>query len=93
MCRVDKCERRAATSVVREDLPGRIQLCATHTEDFRLNGSSWTITWSPSEALPISVQAAPATPVGRGSSVTTSAKASTAPGWWGKLKTQLPGRR
>lgn len=40
MCRVDGCGLRAVASVVREDLPGPIQLCATHTEDFRMNGAA-----------------------------------------------------
>jgi hypothetical protein len=92
ICRVDGCERRAAASVVGEDLPGPIQLCATHTEDFRMNGAAWTVTWTVGESGPISVQAAPATPVGRSSSGTASGTVSEAPGW-AKLKTRLWGRR
>jgi hypothetical protein len=92
MCRVDGCGRRAAASVVREDLPGPIQLCATHTEDFRMNGAAWTITWAVGEPGPISVQAAPAAPVGRSSSDAASEMVSGASGW-AKLKTRLWDRR
>ena len=92
MCRVDGCVRRAAASVVREDLPGPIQLCATHTEDFRMNGAAWTVTWSAGGSQPISVQAAPAAPVGRSSFDTASETVSRASGW-AKLKTRLWDRR
>lgn len=88
MCRVDGCGRRAAASVVREDLPGPIQLCATHTEDFRMNGAAWTVTWSAGDSGPISVQATPAAPVGRSSLDTASEPVSRDSGW-AKLKTHL----
>ena len=81
MCQVDACERRAAASVVREDLPAPIQLCATHTEDFRMNGAAWTVTWSPGETLPVSVKAAPVAPVGRGPSGAGSAPVTRTRGW------------
>ena len=95
MCRVDGCERRAVASVVREDLPGAIQLCATHTEDFRMNGAAWTVTWNAGEPLPISVQPAPAAPVGRVSWDAPSEKApkvSTA-SRWATLKSRFLDRR
>ena len=93
MCQVDGCERRAAASVaVGADLPGPIQLCATHTEDFRMNGTAWTVTWSAGESRPISVQAAPAAPVGRTSMVTPKDTVSRVSGW-AKLKARLGDRR
>ena len=92
MCRVDGCWRRAVASVVREDLPGPIQLCATHTEDFRMNGAAWTVTWSAGGSHPVSVQAAPAAPVGRSSFATASGPVSRASGW-AKLKARLWERR
>jgi hypothetical protein len=92
MCRVDGCGRRAAASVVRADLPGPIQLCATHTEDFRMNGAGWTVTWSADGSRPTSVQAAPAAPVGRSSLDTASETVSRTPGW-AKLKARLWDRR
>jgi hypothetical protein len=64
-CRVDDCERAAVVSVVRDDLPGPIRLCATHTEDFRMNGARWTVTWSLGATAPVSVRPAPSVPVGR----------------------------
>lgn len=88
ICRVDDCERRAVASVAREDLPGPIQLCATHTEDFRLNGTGWAINWSPGQTLPITVKTAPAGPVGRGPLRPSSEPVSTAPGW-SKLRSRL----
>ena len=92
MCRVDMCERRAAASVVREDLPGPIQLCATHTEDFRMNGAAWTVTWSPGATLPISVRAAPAAPVGRNSWGAASGPPVSRLRGWAKWRTRLSGR-
>ncbi len=92
MCRVDGCGRRAAASVVRDDLPGPIQLCATHTEDFRMNGAAWTVTWSAGGSCPISVQAAPPAPVGRSSLAITGGPVSREPRW-AKLKTRLWERR
>ena len=92
MCQVDGCGRRAAASVVREDLPGPIRMCATHTEDFRMNGAAWTVTWSAGEAGPITVQAAPAAPVGRSSLDVAGEPVAGATGW-AKLKTRLRDRR
>jgi hypothetical protein len=64
-CRVDDCERRAAASVMRDTLPGPLPLCAIHTEDFRMNGAGWMVSWEQTLAEPTSVKAAPAAPVGR----------------------------
>lgn len=64
-CQVDDCARRVAVSVFREDLPGLIRLCATHTEDFRLNGVRWTVIWGPGETTPTTVRPAPPPAVGR----------------------------
>ena len=92
MCQVDDCQRRAAASVLREDLPGTMQLCFTHTEDFRMNGSAWTVNWSPTESGPISVRAAPVGTVGRDPLVPWEGQ-TAGPGAWGRLRTRLPGRR
>jgi hypothetical protein len=54
-CRVDACDRTAAASVARDDLPGPLRLCATHLEDFRQNDVGWTIDWSKEVAEPVSV--------------------------------------
>jgi len=63
-CRVDDCDRRAAASVIRDSLPGPLPLCATHTEDFRMNSAGWTIVWEHLSADPTSVKAAAVAPVG-----------------------------
>ena len=68
-CRVDDCARQAAASVVRDDLPGPMRLCATHTEDFRINGGRWNMTWDPFAETPISVRPPPQPAVGRDASV------------------------
>ena len=64
-CRVDGCDRRAAASMIRDSLPGPLRLCATHTEDFRMNGAGWTVVWEQSAPEPTSVQPAAAAAVGR----------------------------
>ena len=93
MCQVDGCDRRAAASVaVRADMPGPIQLCATHTEDFRMNGTAWTVTWSAGDRRPMSVLAAPAAPVGR-TSVDTPSDTEARVSGWAKLKARLGDRR
>ena len=92
ICRVDNCERRAAASVVTEHLPGPIQLCATHTEDFRMNGAAWTVTWRPGETLPVSVRAAPAGPVGRAWSGAASGAPVSRNRVWARWRTRLSGR-
>ncbi len=91
ICRVDGCSRRAA-SVVSDDLPGPIQLCATHTEDFRMNGAAWTVTWNADGSRPTSVRAAPAGLVGRGPLASVGDPALRESGW-AKLKTRLSERR
>src|SRR5579863_5020179 len=63
-CRVDDCDRRAAASVVRDSLPGPLPLCATHTEDYRMNSSGWTILWERQSTEPTSVKAAAVAAVG-----------------------------
>lgn len=65
MCWVDECDRRAAASVARDDWPGPLQLCARHTEDSRLNGERWTVTWDSVAATPSVVRPAPLAAVGR----------------------------
>jgi hypothetical protein len=64
-CRVDDCDRNAAASIVRDNLPGPLPLCATHTEDFRMNSAGWTVTWEHTLAEPTSVKTAAPTAVGR----------------------------
>ena len=54
-CRVSECDRWAAASVIREDLPGPLRLCATHTEYFRQNSLGWKINWEHEAPEPISV--------------------------------------
>ena len=94
-CVVDDCDRRAAASVQRDDLPGPMQLCFTHTEDFRMNKAAWAITWVASEPSPTSVKAAPVPSVGRGvdapGAVTGASEAG--PAAWARFRTRLPGRR
>ena len=63
LCGVDDCMRRAVVSIDREDFPKPIRMCATHTEDFRMNGSHWTVKWD--AATPVSVQGAPVRAPGR----------------------------
>jgi hypothetical protein len=63
-CRVDDCDRRAAASMIRDTLPGPLPLCATHTEDYRMNGAGWIIAWDQASPEPMSVKPAPAAAVG-----------------------------
>jgi hypothetical protein len=63
-CRVDGCDRNAASSMIRESLPGPLRLCAAHTEEFRLNSAGWDIVWEQAATGPSSVRAPAATPVG-----------------------------
>ena len=65
ICRADGCERRAVASVARDDLPDRVMLCATHTEDFRMNGERWVFIWDPVAAAPSSVTPAPLPAIGQ----------------------------
>jgi hypothetical protein len=65
-CRVDNCDRNAAASIVRDNLPGPLPLCATHTEDFRMNSAGWTVTWEHTLAEPTSVTTGTPMAVGRG---------------------------
>lgn len=67
MCRVAECTRRAAVSVGREDVPGPIRLCATHTEGFRLNGAHWSVVADPAGNGASWMVPAPLPPVGRSS--------------------------
>ncbi|MDQ1357439.1 MAG: hypothetical protein QOF20_1209 [Acidimicrobiaceae bacterium] len=56
-CFVAECDRRAAASVSRADLPGSLRLCATHTEQFRQSSDGWGITWPPGAPSPTAVTA------------------------------------
>jgi hypothetical protein len=56
-CFVAECDRGALASVNREDLPGPLRLCATHTEQFRQSSEGWEITWPPGDPAPVSVKA------------------------------------
>jgi hypothetical protein len=58
VCRVEGCGRRAAVTLDQEGFPSPLRLCATHTEDFRMNASGWAISWDPVSGAPISVRAA-----------------------------------
>ncbi len=87
-CRVDTCDRRAAASVVRDSFPGPLPLCATHTEDFRLNSAGWAVTWDQTMAEPTSVKAAVSSPPGRnspGPAITLQSKGSPAHRFWSGL--------
>jgi hypothetical protein len=64
-CWVDGCARHAAATIVREDLPGPLRLCATHTEQFRQNSGAWNIVWERTAPEPTSVRAPDAAKVGR----------------------------
>ncbi len=86
-CRVDGCDRRAAAAIVQDRLPGPLRLCATHTEDFRMNGAGWTVTWERTVAEPTSVKAAAPTAVGR--SAPDRAGASWPHNTPGKIRTRL----
>ncbi len=92
MCQVDDCDRQAAASVRREDLPGPIQLCFTHTEDFRMNGAAWKVSWGSAESGPISVRAAPVAAVGRSPAASVESPAPGAAAW-ARLKSRLSRRR
>jgi hypothetical protein len=59
-CRVSDCDRWAAASVMRDDLPGPLRLCATHTGNFRQHNVGWTINWE-GEAPEPALVVAPAT--------------------------------
>ncbi|MDQ6617754.1 MAG: hypothetical protein M3083_24130 [Actinomycetota bacterium] len=56
-CFVSDCDRGAAASVSRPDLPGPLRLCATHTEQFRQSSDDWGITWASGAPAPASVTA------------------------------------
>jgi hypothetical protein len=68
-CRVSDCDRSAAASVVRDDLPGRLRLCATHTEDFRQDSVGWRIEWEREAPEPTSVITPAPAIVGRGAAI------------------------
>jgi hypothetical protein len=56
-CWVAGCDRGALASVTREDLPGSLRLCATHTEQFRQSSDGWAISWPAGSPVPSSVTA------------------------------------
>ncbi|MDP9074016.1 MAG: hypothetical protein M3N98_07555 [Actinomycetota bacterium] len=56
-CWVGGCNRWAAASVTRKDLPGQLRLCATHTEQFRQSSDGWGIAWPAGAPVPTSVAA------------------------------------
>jgi hypothetical protein len=64
-CQVDGCARHAAATIVRENLPGPLRLCATHTEQYRQNSAAWNIIWERSTPEPTLVRAPDAGKVGR----------------------------
>jgi len=75
-CRVDDCDRRAAASMIRENLPGPLPLCAAHTEDYRLNGSEWNIAWEQARPEPTSVSIGATAEVGRGTTASDQVPAA-----------------
>ena len=64
-CRVDYCDRNAAAINSPRQSSRPLPLCATHTEDFRMNSAGWTVTWEHTLAEPTSVKTAAPTAVGR----------------------------
>jgi hypothetical protein len=56
-CWVAGCDRGSAASVTRDDLPGSLRLCATHTEQFRQSSEGWVIAWPAGTPAPTSVTA------------------------------------
>ena len=91
-CRVDGCDRNAAASMIRDTLPGPLPLCATHTEDFRMNGEGWDIVWDASAPEPTSVTTQAAAAVGH--SGPRPVEASAAPDGPGlRLRSRLLPRR
>jgi hypothetical protein len=87
-CRVDGCDRRAAAAIVQDSFPGPLPLCATHTEDFRMNSAGWTVTWESTLAEPTSVKAAAPAAVGRSAANPAGAAwPHSAPA--GRLRTRL----
>ena len=64
-CRVDGCARHAAATIVGENLPGPLRLCATHTEQFRQNSAAWSIIWERTTPEPTLVRAPDPAKVGR----------------------------
>jgi hypothetical protein len=56
-CFVSGCDRGAAASLTRPDLPGSLRLCATHTEQFRQSSEGWGIIWAAGDPAPTSVTA------------------------------------
>jgi hypothetical protein len=64
-CWVDGCARHAVAAVFRENLPGPLRLCATHTEQFRQNSAAWNIIWEPTTPEPTLVRPPDSAKVGR----------------------------
>jgi hypothetical protein len=91
ICWVDDCDRRAAASVPRDDLPGQLLLCATHTEDSRINGDRWTVTWDRSATSPSSVQPAPVRAVGREPSRSVDSPVTVVASGASQVKSRLSG--
>jgi hypothetical protein len=77
-CRVSQCDRLAAASVHRDDFPARLQLCATHTEEFRQGSVDWRVDWDHEAPEPTSVLTAEPALVGRGSPIRETSPAGIA---------------
>jgi hypothetical protein len=54
-CRVGGCPRNEAATVIGDELPGALQLCFAHTEQYRQNPEGWKIDWDAGAAEPNSV--------------------------------------
>jgi hypothetical protein len=54
-CRVGGCPRNEAATVIGEELPGPLQLCFAHTEQYRQNREGWKIDWAAGASEPSSV--------------------------------------
>jgi hypothetical protein len=93
-CRVSECDRYSAASVLRDDFPGPLPLCATHTEDFRQNGAGWKIDWERGAPEPTSITIAASSDVGFTGPrpAQTSVQEQTSPPSGLKALLRFPGR-
>jgi hypothetical protein len=92
-CRVDDCDRNAAVSIVRDHLPGPLPLCATHTEDFRMNSEGWNIVWDQTSPEPTSVKVGVPATVGRSGAPAPDEMAKAPDGTVQRVKSRLSLRR
>jgi hypothetical protein len=84
-CRVGGCPRNEAATVLGDELPGPLQLCFAHTEQYRQNREGWKIDWAAGAPEPTSVFApttwAAAPLITAAPEVPAAANAGKAPVW------------